>query len=237
MRARVGTPIHKEAQRRVPADAESTPQHPGALRALQSRIAACTLCPSMTPWRQFRPDVYGARSTGYLLVGEAPGHVSLVKGRRFTGPAGLLIRRALRSVGHPRYRDLEDLFYMTDVVKCHPAAAANPASNRSPRQTEIRACSGYLVHEIQVLQPSAIITFGKTAAAQVTSALATVSLTPVPRLIAFPHPSPRNQVTIRKHYASMQAFERDIAATFRRLIARLEQSRHGSTWLAAGASR
>ncbi len=175
----------------------------------------------MKPWRQFRPEAYGDRSTGYLLVGEAPGHVSLVKGRRFTGPAGMLIRRALQSVGHPRYRDLEDLFYMTDVVKCHPASTGNPASNRSPRKTEVEACSGYLLQEIQVLQPSVIVTFGKTAAEQVAKAIPRASL---PRILAFPHPSPRNQLTIRKHYASMRAFEQDIAATFRRLIARLERS-------------
>ncbi len=185
----------------------------------------------MQPWRQFGPDSYGDRSTGYLLVGEAPGHVSLMKGRRFTGPAGMLIRRALQSVGDPRYRDLEDLFYMTDVVKCHPAPLANPASNRSPRKTEVEACSGYLLQEIHLIQPSAIVTFGKTAAEQVARAMATLKerrcrfpsepRASQPRVLAFPHPSPRNQLTIRKHYASMRAFEQDIAATFRRLIARL----------------
>jgi uracil-DNA glycosylase family 4 len=185
----------------------------------------------MKPWRQFTPEAYGVRSTGYLLVGEAPGHVSLMKGRRFTGPAGMLIRRALQSVGAPRYRDLEDLFYMTDVVKCHPAPAANPASNRSPRKTEVETCSDYLLQEIQVLRPSVIVTFGKTAAEQVAKAMAGLKerrrrsspapRAPRPRLIAFPHPSPRNQLTIRKHYASMQAFQDAIADTFRGLIARL----------------
>ena len=49
----------------------------------------------------------------------------------------MLIRRALRAVGSPRYADLEDLFYITDVVKCHPAPSRNEASNRSPRRSEI----------------------------------------------------------------------------------------------------
>lgn len=205
---------------------------------LQNQIGACTLCPSMKPWRQFKLEAYGDRSTGYLLVGEAPGHVSLVKSRRFTGPAGMLIRRALQSVGHPWYRDLEDLFYMTDVVKCHPAPAANPASNRSPRKTEVEACSGYLLQEIQVLQPLVIVTFGKTAAEQVARTMATLKerrrrsspepRASQPRVLAFPHPSPRNQLTIRKHYASMRAFEQDIAATFRRLITRLERPPYSS---------
>ncbi|MEK6526246.1 MAG: uracil-DNA glycosylase family protein, partial [Nitrospirota bacterium] len=129
-----------------------------ALHALQGKIASCTICPSMEPWRRFEPDAYGTHSTGFLLVGEAPGYVSWKKRRRFTGPAGMLIRRALRQVGHPRYQDLEDLFYMTDVVKCHPAPPANPQSNRSPKAGEIRACAEYLRRELAVLRPSVIIT-------------------------------------------------------------------------------
>ena len=213
-----------------------------ALLALQSDIASCTVCPSLKPWRKFGPEVYGHASTGYLLVGEAPGYVSWRKRRRFTGQAGMLIRRALWAVGHPRYRDLEDLFYMTDIVKCHPAASANPSSNRSPRRVEVEACSSYLLRELQVLRPSAIVTFGKAAAESVTRAIKQAT-EPVEsscltgqagdrssasrcmgqtEVIPFPHPSPRNQVTILKQYPSMRAFEEVIARTFRQLIARLE---------------
>jgi uracil-DNA glycosylase family 4 len=186
--------------------------------------------------------VYGHAATGYLLVGEAPGYVSWRKRRRFTGQAGMLIRRALWTVGHPRYRDLEDLFYMTDIVKCHPAASANPSSNRSPRRVEVDACSIYLLRELQVLRPSVIVTFGKAAAESVTrvlkqaagpieSASVTGQAGDCPsvsrcmgqtEVIPFPHPSPRNQVTILKRYPSMRAFEEAVVRTFRRLIARLE---------------
>lgn len=186
----------------------------------------------MKPWRKFGPEVYGDASTGYLLVGEAPGYVSWRKRRRFTGQAGMLIRRALWSVGHPRYRDLEDLFYMTDVVKCHPAAPANPSSNRSPRRVEVEACADYLVREIKVSRPSVIVAFGKAAAENVRRAVSRAVEGSVasrsfkgplqPEIMTFPHPSPRNQATILKHYRSMRTFEDAIARTFRRLIARLE---------------
>ena len=213
-----------------------------ALLVLQSDIATCTICPSLKPWRKFGPEVYGHASIGYLLVGEAPGYVSWRKRRRFTGQAGMLIRRALWTVGHPRYRDLEDLFYMTDIVKCHPAASANPLSNRSPRRVEVEACSSYLLRELQVLRPSVIVTFGKVAAEAVTRAIKQAA-GPVEspsdtrqagdrssasrcmwqtEVIPFPHPSPRNQVTILKRYPSMRAFEEAVARTFGRLIARLE---------------
>lgn len=197
---------------------------PPPLRAVQGRIACCTTCPSMKPWRRFGPDAYGNHASRYVLVGEAPGYGSWKKGRRFTGPAGLLIRRALQRVEHPRYRDLEDLFYLTDVVKCHPAAPGSRLSNRAPRRSEVEACSSYLLQELEVLQPSILVTFGKMAAEGVGRALDRVAWisSSLPDIIRFPHPSPRNQRTILQQYASMKAFEAAITQTFRDLIAGLE---------------
>ena len=189
----------------------------------------------MKPWRQFAPSAYGNPLTGYLLVGEAPGYVSWKQHRRFTGPAGMLIRRALRQVGHHRYRDLEDLFYITDVVKCHPASELNPASNRSPKSAEVNACSEYLIKELDALRPSLIVAFGKHASENVSKAIAACrnpngkTTTPAervpsiqPEVIVFPHPSPRNQLSIRKRYPSLQAFQEDLTKTFADLIQRLE---------------
>ncbi|MDQ6733831.1 MAG: uracil-DNA glycosylase family protein [Nitrospirota bacterium] len=148
----------------------------------------------MNPWRQFESDAYGTACTGYVLVGEAPGYKSWEQRRRFTGPAGMLIRHALCQVAHPRYRSLEDLFYMTDVVKCHPASGLKSISNRSPRRCEVQACVGYLSREIHLLRPSTIVTFGKTAATAVAQAShpsqGQVTHMPPYKVIAFPHPSP-----------------------------------------------
>lgn len=187
------------------------------LSTLQSDIASCRHCSSLNPWRQFGLDAYGTTCTRYILLGEAPGYKSWKQRRRFTGPAGMLIRRALRQLAHPRYRDLEDLFYITDVVKCHPATGPQWTSNRSPRRGEIHSCVNHLIQEIHLLQPSIIVTFGKIAAEAV------ASIRPSYKAIAFPHPSPRNQLTIRKHYPSMKAFEEAISKTFSELIALLEQ--------------
>jgi uracil-DNA glycosylase family 4 len=213
----------------VPAVAPSR-----TLRILQNDIEACTVCGSLKPWRKFHQSVYGDASARYLLVGEAPGRVSWENGRRFTGPAGLLIRRALRSIGHSRYRDLEDLFYMTDAVKCHPApvglptpSSSRPGANRPPRGSEARACAPFLLRELHVLRPPVIVTFGKQAARSVENAIAECARTPEmagwkPRRVIFPHPSPRNQRTILQSYPSMHAFERAIADAFRGLISQLD---------------
>lgn len=196
------------------------------LPVLHAEIASCQRCPTLKPWCRFGTDFYGNPSTGCLLVGEAPGFRSLKNRRRFTGPAGMLIRRALWKLHHPQFIDLEDLFYITDVVKCHPAPPGNPVANRSPKRAEIKACLGYLVRELRTLRPSRVVTFGKTAADAVAQALSLASLRQdnqnPPRIIHFPHPSPRNQVTILRQYPSMQAFEEAIAVTFHKLITELE---------------
>ncbi len=193
-----------------------------ALAVLQRDIASCTICRTLSPWRKFGRTAYGNPGTGYLLVGEAPGYVSWRKRQRFTGPAGLVIRRALRQIAHPLYRTLEDLFYMTDVVKCHPARPGSPRSNRSPKPAEVSACSGYLVREIDMLHPSVIVTFGKVAAEGVVHTLTLrASSELLPEVIVFPHPSPRNLRTILRLYPSMRAFEGALTLVFRRLIKRL----------------
>lgn len=210
--------------RRPPSSGNSPQPVPPVLHVLQVEIASCTTCPSLKPWRRFGPAASGNASTGYLLVGEAPGYVSWKKRRRFTGPAGMVLRRALKQVDHPRCRDLEDLFYMTDVVKCHPSPPGNPTSNRAPWRVERETCAHYLVREIQALSPSVIVAFGKAAADGVAQAVkqASGSLSPLPRMILFPHPSPRNQRTILTRYPSMIAFERALTSTFRELIVKLE---------------
>ncbi|MEK6617219.1 MAG: ATP-binding protein, partial [Nitrospirota bacterium] len=71
---------------------------------------------------------------------------------------------------------------------------------------------------------------GKAAAENVARAVARAAEVemrgrPQPEVMTFPHPSPRNQLTILKQYPSMRAFEDALAVTFHRLIARLETPR------------
>ncbi|MGH7255620.1 MAG: uracil-DNA glycosylase family protein, partial [Nitrospirales bacterium] len=114
-------------------------------------------------------------------------------------------------------------------VKCHPAAFHNDRANRSPSGREVRACAGFLARELLVLRPRVIVTFGNRAAASVAQALASrdhggaTAWGRCPELVAFPHPSPRNIVTIRSRYRTFPAFEAHLTCTFARLIARLDR--------------
>ena len=216
------------------------------LTVLHQGIAGCTFCPTMKPWRQFPTKAYGNVQTGYVLVGEAPGGVSVKNDQRFTGQAGQRLRRALKLVGHSRYRTLEDLFYMTDVVKCLPIRGNSSGANRSPTRREVQACTSFLVQEFFLIRPTVILTFGKVAARETRRALDCLCHMPSqscepgssyprpsrrkgqpmgealsPMVKAFPHPSPRNQRAILRSFSSLQVYEQALAATFQDLIAKL----------------
>jgi 8-oxo-dGTP diphosphatase len=117
----------------------------------------------MGGWRKFTPRALGRRDARFVLVGEAPGIASIENGRQWTGAGGMILRREIRRLG----LDLEDLFYLTNAVKCWPAAARRPGrrpGNRSPLASEARRCRPYLLAELDLLRPEAIVAVGAVAA-------------------------------------------------------------------------
>jgi len=99
-----------------------------------------------------------------MLVGEAPGIASIESARQWTGTGGMLLRREIRRIG----LDLEDLFYLTNAVKCWPAAPQRPEdrrpANRSPLASEAARCRPFLAEEIAALEPEVIVAVGGVAA-------------------------------------------------------------------------
>jgi 8-oxo-dGTP diphosphatase len=118
----------------------------------------------MSGWRKFAASALGRRDARFILVGEAPGIASVENGQQWTGAGGMLMRREIRRLG----LDLEDLFYLTNAVKCWPAAATRTRrgrrGNRSPLATEARRCRPFLVTELEALAPEVVVAVGAVAA-------------------------------------------------------------------------
>ena len=118
----------------------------------------------MRGWRKFRARDLGRRDGRFVLVGEAPGIASIENGRQWTGAGGMLLRREIRRLG----LDLEDLFYLTNAVKCWPAGPARAPGgrprNRSPLASEARRCQPFLVAELDALRPEVVVAVGAVAA-------------------------------------------------------------------------
>jgi 8-oxo-dGTP diphosphatase len=149
-------------QRHAPPDPPSRPT--ASFARLLRRVAACRACPTMAAWRKFPASAMGRRNARFVLVGEAPGIASVENGRQWTGTGGMLMRREIRRLG----LDLEDLFYLTNAVKCWPAARpqagrARPG-NRSPLTSEARRCQPFLAAELAMLAPEVVVAVGAVAA-------------------------------------------------------------------------
>ena len=72
-----------------------------ALESLHRRILACRLCEEQGYIPAARPLVHGRASDRIMVIGQAPGHRSVAKGRSFSGPGGSALQKWLEQAGFP----------------------------------------------------------------------------------------------------------------------------------------
>jgi uracil-DNA glycosylase len=131
--------------------------------AFWRQVNRCHECPTIAPWRKFPLGRRGTTRFGLMILGEAPGRVSLEQGRPFSNPRNLVIRRAFARAVSPREIEPEQLFYFSDTVKCWPSSPTG--ANRSPAAAENNTCvERHLVRELKLVRPRLIIAFGARAA-------------------------------------------------------------------------
>jgi len=88
-----------------------------------------------------------------MLVGEAPSKDDDKQGIPFVGRAGRHLSDLLAAAGVP-----EDQIYMANVIKCRPPRNRFPEDGPEPE-----TCRGYLLKQIEIVKPKAIIVAGKQA--------------------------------------------------------------------------
>lgn len=106
------------------------------------------------------PLVFGAGNAQepvLLLVGEAPGHQEALQGKPFVGKAGQNLSRFLQTLGLTR-----EEIYITNAVKLHPTrlSPAGRLVNRPPTREEQRLFQPWLMREIALVRPHALVTLG-----------------------------------------------------------------------------
>lgn len=116
------------------------------------RILNCTDCELHE--RVTAPVHFSGESPNpFAVIGEAPGSVEDQQGRPFVGPSGQLLRRAINiAFGEEGYAET---FSYLNVVCCWP--------NRTPNQTEIKACHNNLSEQLGIIQPKYAIVCGGVA--------------------------------------------------------------------------
>jgi len=130
-----------------------------SLDQLKAATMACRECPigefatqSVIGEGKLKPKL--------MLVGEQPGDQEDLQGHPFIGPAGKLLAKALESAGIPR-----DQVFVSNAVKHFKFELRGKRRiHKSPAQREIAACHHWLEDEIALVQPTALVALGSTAA-------------------------------------------------------------------------
>ena len=150
-------------------DAES-PEPVKSLRQLAQSEQDCMRCPLYRDATQAVPGE-GPSHAAFMLVGEQPGDKEDIAGKPFVGPAGRILDQALRDAGIAR-----DKTFVTNAVKHfkHEMRGKRRLHKR-PNNYEIERCKIWLDDERKLVQPSAIIALGVTAARGLTGKTVTIS--------------------------------------------------------------
>ncbi len=94
-----------------------------------------------------------------MFIGEAPGNEEERQQEPFVGPAGQLLNKIIQAMGLQR-----EMVYISNIVKYRPAMPNQGTGNRKPDGGEMTACLPYIVAEIDLVRPKAIVALGATAA-------------------------------------------------------------------------
>ncbi len=165
-----------------------------------------------------------------MILGEAPGRVSLDNRRPFSNPRNLMIRRAFARAVAPKVVEPEVMVYFTDAVKCWPSSPTG--ANRSPSASEASTCGEvHLSRELALIKPQVIFAFGKKATDALlgrSTKLAALHGQVIEsdsgiRVIPLMHPSTINIAGMRRvGISNLDDYEIKLAALFRRELDRLK---------------
>jgi DNA polymerase len=140
-----------------PAPPEIATAVPAADRAqfltlIREDIGDCTRC-ALHKGRNKLVFGDGNPAARLMFVGEGPGADEDAQGLPFVGKAGQLLNNMIGAMGLARAE-----VYIANIVKCRPPG------NRVPEPAEANTCSQFLLRQIDVVRPEAIVALGATAA-------------------------------------------------------------------------
>jgi uracil-DNA glycosylase family 4 len=124
-----------------------------ALKIIREDLGDCTRCVLHQQGRKQIVFGVGNPNADLMFIGEAPGADEDTKGEPFVGRAGQLLNNMIKAMGINR----EDV-YIANIIKCRPPG------NRTPERDECETCSPFLMRQIAVIKPKAIVALGAVAA-------------------------------------------------------------------------
>jgi uracil-DNA glycosylase len=124
-----------------------------ALHLIREDIGDCTRCRLHKQGRKQIVFGVGNPNADLMFIGEAPGADEDQQGEPFVGRAGQLLNNMIKAMGLRR-----EEVYIANIIKCRPP------NNRTPERDECETCSPFLMRQIEVVGPKAIVALGAVAA-------------------------------------------------------------------------
>ena len=129
-----------------------------AMADLRARVLPCMKCPHLASSRTQVVFGVGDIHAPLMFIGEAPGADEDEQGEPFIGKAGQLLTKIIEAMGLAR-----ETVYIANILKCRPDTPGQTAGNRKPTPAEMDTCKPYLLEQIRIIQPRAIVALGATA--------------------------------------------------------------------------
>jgi uracil-DNA glycosylase family 4 len=154
-KAAVAVPVLPEADFKgaIPKLESGVSDPTEALRLIREDLGDCTRCRLHKQGRKQIVFGVGNPEAELMFIGEAPGADEDQQGEPFVGRAGQLLNNMIKAMGLQR----EDV-YIANIIKCRPPG------NRTPERDECETCSPFLMRQIAVIKPKAIVALGAVAA-------------------------------------------------------------------------
>ena len=118
---------------------------------LKEAVSICTKC-LLCRTRTNTVFGDGNENAELMFIGEGPGADEDARGLPFVGRAGELLTKMIQAMGYDRKE-----VYIGNIVKCRPPG------NRTPEDEEMSACLPYILRQIELVKPKAIVLLGGTA--------------------------------------------------------------------------
>jgi DNA polymerase len=120
------------------------------LQDLKEDILKQAICPELAAQATQLVMGDGNPDADIVFIGEAPGKNEDIQGEPFVGAAGKFLNEMLAAAG----MDRSDV-YITNIVKYRPP------NNRDPLPEEKSAFLPYLLRQLEIINPKAVITLGR----------------------------------------------------------------------------
>lgn len=152
-RAQVGDVVLPESPHQIQETATHLASQCATLEALREAVEAFDGCPlKLTADKTVFAD--GNPLAPLMVIGEAPGRDEDREGRPFVGESGQLLAKMLASIGIAD----RSAYYITNILPWRPPG------NRTPTDSEVAACLPFVVRQIELVQPKALLLLGGLAA-------------------------------------------------------------------------